>query len=172
MIHPAYDIQHEEYKEPERPKTTSHSSSNKEAEDRGISKVEFFFTYKQVQDSPVRGQVFFNYYGETVEGEEVVLYSAKQDAYSLDEWLIGKAYATIRITDKKKHYRLIPSTISHHPIEDPEDSFYTCVRCADEYPEDHTIFMDNAPVCVPCAHIIQVDLKDVDPGHEWKLYKQ
>lgn len=177
MITPAYTIEHEAYVPPKLPAPakngqTTTGGTGSSAKQPNTETIEFFFHTAEHQSHVTNGVVYDNLRGETVNGEEVIVYSVKQGKYELDKWYKAEAFATVAIATKENYYRISEATIVSHPTENTEDFFYDCIHCQEPSPMDETIFMDSNAVCVPCAHQLQVQVGDVDEGHTWKLYKQ
>jgi len=176
MVRPQYQLEHEEWKAPP---VVVNLHNNKPPTQHGdrvtqprAERVEFFFNSRVAQSHVLNGKVHYNYYGQTVEGTEVICYSVPEGKYEFDIWYVADAWITTALSTKKDYYRVQESTIVDHPIEDPDGTFHQCINCKEEYMEDNIVFMDANPTCVPCAHQLAVKVEEIDPGHEWKMYKQ
>ncbi len=107
------------------------------------------------------------YYGYDWAGEEVKIYNCKQGEFETDKWYIGRGYWD----NTSSAWRVTGTSVQDHPVERDESDTHICILCAEDKKESEVLFMDNAPICVPCAKQAQVKTTDLDEGQPEQLLR-
>ncbi len=132
-----------------------------------IEMVEFFIDSFVYNTHLSNGARTCTCYGETVNGEEVIMFHVPEGKVTSDEWYIGRGFFVRSVGSD--YWQINVEGVKLHPLENPEQALQICSNCGEDHAENDGVTCDQAPLCLKCCDMLQVRPDQVTPGEEWKL---
>lgn len=182
MVKPADRVKHKAYVPPPAPpkqdnvtnlRNNTHSNQNHPKMEDKVSRIElteFFLDSFELNKHPVAGATTYTAYGQTVEGEPVMILNCSLNEFEVETWYTGRGVWIQGNIPSSSHWRMYHDTVKLHPLENPDESLNVCVNCGDDHYDSQGVYIDNAPLCLSCCHSLNVGADRLDdPADAAKL---